>query len=90
MVQPGHVCQVCRGLIRPEQMLAEGLRRTDPALYERRRRAGYVHNAPDPSPVVVTFTTEVAAMAVNEVFSDSTAFVGSLVVVRNECDGLMR
>jgi molybdopterin/thiamine biosynthesis adenylyltransferase len=76
VVQPGSPCQVCRGLINPDIMLAEGLRRKDPAIYEERRRAGYVVDMPDPSPVVVTFTTEVATMAVNELFQRLNAFRG--------------
>lgn len=76
VVQPGYPCQVCRGLIQPEVMYAEGLRRNDPVLYRERRRAGYVPGAPDPSPVVVTFTTELAAVAVNEVFQRLNAFRG--------------
>jgi hypothetical protein len=77
VVQPGYPCQVCRGLIRPDMMLAEGLRRNDPDVYRRRRRAGYVLNAPDPSPVVVTFTTEVATMAVNELFQRLNEYRGA-------------
>ncbi len=77
VVQPGYPCQVCRGLIQSEVMLAEGLRRNDPALYRERRRAGYVPGAPDPSPVVVTFTTELAAVAVNEVFQRLNGFRGA-------------
>lgn len=57
-------------------MLAEGLRRKDPAVYEQRRRAGYVVDMADPSPVVVTFTTEVATMAVNELFQRLNGFRG--------------
>lgn len=76
VVQPGYPCQVCRSLIKPDMMLAEALRRQDPEVYEQRRRAGYVVGAPDPSPVVVTFTTEVAAMAINELFQRLNAFRG--------------
>ena len=76
VVQPGSPCQVCRALINPDIMLAEGLRRKDPAIYEQRRRAGYVVGMPDPSPVVVTFTTEVATMAVNELFQRLNGFRG--------------
>lgn len=36
-----------------------------------------MQDAPDPSPVVVTFTTELASMAVNEVFQRLTAFRGN-------------
>lgn len=76
VVQPGYPCQVCRGLIQSEVMLAEALRRNDPVLYQERRRAGYIPGAPDPSPVVVTFTTELAAVAVNELFQRLNAFRG--------------
>lgn len=76
VVQPGYPCQVCRGLISSEVMLAEHLRRSDPVLYQARIRAGYIPDAPDPSPVVVTFTTELAAMAVNELLQRLTAFRG--------------
>lgn len=76
VVQPGSPCQVCRGLIKSDIMLDEGLRRKDPAVYEQRRRAGYVVDMADPSPVVVTFTTEVATMAVNELFQRLNAFRG--------------
>ena len=77
VVQPGYPCQVCRGLIDPSIMLAESLRRNDPVLYEQRRRAGYIVGSPDPSPVVVTFTTEVATMAVNELFQRLSGFRGA-------------
>lgn len=76
VVQPGYPCQTCRGLIKSEEMLSEGLRRGDPLLYEQRRRAGYVVGTPDPSPVVVTFTTEVATMAINELFQRLNEFRG--------------
>lgn len=76
VVQPGYPCQICRGLINSDEMLSEGLRRSDPELYQQRRRAGYVVGAPDPSPVVVTFTTEVAAMAINELFQRLNQFRG--------------
>jgi molybdopterin/thiamine biosynthesis adenylyltransferase len=78
VVQPGHTCQICRGLIKTDIMLAEALRRCDPEMYQQRRRAGYVVGAPDPSPVVVTFTTEVACMAVNELFQRLNSYRGSL------------
>lgn len=75
VVQPGYPCQTCRGLISDQQVYLDSLRR-DPELLEARRRAGYVPDDPDPSPVVVTFTTEVAAMAVNELFHRLNGFRG--------------
>jgi molybdopterin/thiamine biosynthesis adenylyltransferase len=76
VIQPGYPCQVCRGLIKTEIMAAEDLRRNDPVLYRERRRAGYIPGLPDPSPVVVTFTTELAAVAVNELFQRLNGFRG--------------
>jgi molybdopterin/thiamine biosynthesis adenylyltransferase len=75
VVQPGYPCQSCRGLISEEQVYLDSLRR-DPRLLETRRRAGYVLSEADPSPVVVTFTTEVATMAVNELFHRLNGFRG--------------
>jgi molybdopterin/thiamine biosynthesis adenylyltransferase len=75
VVQPGYPCQSCRQLISDEQIYLDSLRR-DPELLEARRRAGYVPQDADPSPVVVTFTTEVATMAVNELFHRLNGFRG--------------
>jgi molybdopterin/thiamine biosynthesis adenylyltransferase len=77
VVQPGAPCQVCRKLIDSQRMLEEGMRRDDPERYEQHRRAGYVRGADVPSPAVVTFTTEVATMAVNELFHRLTGFRGA-------------
>ena len=76
VVQPGYPCQVCRQLISSQQMLEEGMRRRDPQLFDQYRRAGYVEGGQDPSPVVVTFTTETAAVAVNELLHRLTGFRG--------------
>jgi molybdopterin/thiamine biosynthesis adenylyltransferase len=76
VVQPGYPCQVCRQLISPQRMLEEGMRRHDPERYEQYRRAGYIEGGTDPSPVVVTFTTEIAAVAVNELLHRLTGFRG--------------
>ncbi|HTB92683.1 MAG TPA: ThiF family adenylyltransferase [Candidatus Sulfotelmatobacter sp.] len=76
VVQPSYPCQVCRQLISPQRMLEESLRRHDPQVYEQYRRAGYIEGGTDPSPVVVTFTTEIAAVAVNELLHRLTGFRG--------------
>lgn len=76
VIQPGQTCQLCRSLIDPDIARADALRRNDPDEYLLQRRAGYVPGEPEPSPVVVTFTTEVASMAVNEVFQRLTLFRG--------------
>lgn len=77
VVQPGYTCQVCRQLISPQKMLEEGMERNDPVRYDQYRRAGYVVGGADPSPAVVTFTTEIAAVAVNELLHRLTGFRGA-------------
>lgn len=77
VIQPGYPCQICRKLIEPEMMLAESQRRTDPATYRERVRAGYIVGLAEPNPVVVTFTTELAAMAVNELFQRLNGYRGA-------------
>ncbi len=76
VIQPGYPCQVCRQLISQQRMLEEGMRRNDVALYEQHRRAGYINEGAEPSPAVVTFTTETATMAVNELLHRLTGFRG--------------
>lgn len=76
VVQPGYPCQLCRKLIDPERMHEESMLRNDPERYEEFRRAGYVTRGDDPSPVVVTFTTETATMAVNELLHRLTGYRG--------------
>ena len=77
VIQPGYTCQVCRQLISPQKMLEEGMLRSDPLRYEQYRQAGYVVGGIDPSPAVVTFTTEIAAVAVNELLQRLTGFRGA-------------
>jgi molybdopterin/thiamine biosynthesis adenylyltransferase len=86
VIQPGNTCQLCRGLIDPERARAESLLRNDPDEYLRQKRAGYLPDELEPSPVVVTFTTEVAAMAVNELFQRLTGFRGA----EGSCDERVR
>jgi molybdopterin/thiamine biosynthesis adenylyltransferase len=76
VIQPGYPCQVCRQLISQQRMLEEGIRRNDAVLYEQHRRAGYINDGAEPSPAVVTFTTETATMAVNELLHRLTGFRG--------------
>lgn len=76
VIQPGNTCQLCRSLIDPDRARAESLLRNDPNEYLRQRQAGYLPGELEPAPVVVTFTTEVATMAVNELFQRLTQFRG--------------
>jgi hypothetical protein len=73
-VLPGHSCLLCRGLIDPRRASEEDLARSNPAEYGRRKTEAYVEGGGDPAPAVVTFTTEAAAMAVNELIQGLTNF----------------
>ena len=76
VVAPGTTCLLCRGLVNPRTAAEEALRRTDPAEYDRRKAEAYVEGGGDPAPAIVTFTTETACMAVNELLQAMTAFRG--------------
>lgn len=73
-VMPGEACLLCRDLIDPKRAAEEHLERTNPDEFERQRKERYVDGAGDPAPAVVTFTTEAATMAVNEMLQGLTGF----------------
>ncbi len=77
VIQPGYPCQICRKLISSQIMLEEDMRRHDPQRFDQYRRAGYIEGGDDPSPVVATFTAEVASMSVNELLHRLTGFRGT-------------
>jgi len=73
---PNHTCLLCRDVIDPEAARSETMRRKNPEEYERRKSESYVVGAGNPSPAVVTFTTETACMAVNELIHRLQGFRG--------------
>ncbi|MEC5382364.1 ThiF family adenylyltransferase [Aurantimonas sp. C2-6-R+9] len=77
VLSPGHTCLICRDVIRPVIASAEALRRTNPEEYERRKIEAYVAGGGNPAPAVVTFTTELACMAVNEMIHRLQGFRGA-------------
>lgn len=76
VVTPGHTCLMCRDVIDPEIARAESMRRSDPEEYEKRKAESYVFGEGNPSPAVVTFTTELACMAVSELIHRLQGFKG--------------
>ncbi|QOV92118.1 ThiF family adenylyltransferase [Humisphaera borealis] len=68
VVGPGHRCLLCRGVVDPKTAQEDDLLRRDPDEYYRLRERGelYVRGGGRPNPAVVTFTTHVACMAVDE------------------------
>lgn len=68
-IVPPEACLICRGAVDLAVAHDEDLRRQNPTEYERRKREAYVRGEGNPNPAVVTFTTEVACMAVNELLN---------------------
>lgn len=71
---PGNVCLLCRKIIDIGLARDEDIKRNDPIGYERQKEEAYVSGGGNPSPAVITFTTEVATVAVNEFINRITGF----------------
>lgn len=67
-------CLMCRGVISVGAAQSDALKRADPEAYERRKAEAYVAGGGNPAPAVVTFTTELACMAVNEMIQRLQGF----------------
>lgn len=76
VLYPGNACLLCRGVINTKMAMSEALRRSDPNEYERQKMEAYVLGEGEPNPAVVTFTTEVATMAANELLHRLQGFRG--------------
>jgi molybdopterin/thiamine biosynthesis adenylyltransferase len=74
VIFPGNICLLCRGEVNPTLAAEEDLKRSDPMGYERRKDEAYVVGAGNPSPAVITFTTEIATVSVNELLNRITGF----------------
>lgn len=71
---PTSACHGCRGTVDRVRAREEDLQRSDPAEYERQKTEAYVRGAGNPAPAVVTFTSEAATMAVNELLAGLVDF----------------
>lgn len=76
VLMPNHTCLMCREVINPRIAADQALKRKNPTEYERRKAEAYVQGEGNPSPAVVTFTTELACMAVNELLHRLQGFRG--------------
>lgn len=82
-LSPGRPCLLCSGVIDPRRAAEESLERADPAEFRKRKAEAYVIGGGDPAPAVVTFTTEMACVAVNEMVDAITGFRGADGMVQN-------
>ncbi len=76
VLRPGAACLLCRKITDPQIAASEELRRAAPEEFERQKREAYVRGGDNPAPAVVTFTTETATMAVNEMLQGLIGFRG--------------
>ncbi len=76
VIAHGHTCLLCREVINPAVAADQALKRKNPAEFEKRKAEAYVFGEGDPSPAVVTFTTELACMGVNELLHRLQGFRG--------------
>lgn len=76
----GNPCLICRGLVSPRQAYEENLKRSDLKSYNKQKEEAYVIGSGNPSPAVITFTTEVASMSVNEFLNRLTGFKKSGII----------
>lgn len=66
---PGGDCLFTKGIINTDIAYAENLKRYEPDNYENLKEEAYVVGEGNPAPSVVTFTTQIASMAVNELLN---------------------
>jgi len=76
VIGEGHTCLLCREIIDHSVAADQALKRKNPTEYEKRKAEAYVHGEGNPSPAVVTFTTELACMGINELIHRLQGFRG--------------
>src|SRR5690606_3019485 len=69
VIFPGNICLLCRGEVKSNLAAEEDQKRNDPLGYDRLKEEAYVVGSGDPSPAVITFTTEIATVSVNELLN---------------------
>lgn len=79
-LQPGLSTMIDRGVFTMKQVEADGLRRTDPEMYRRQKREGYIRGIVEDRPAVISVNTFYAALCVNE-------FLARLHAYRNQDNG---
>lgn len=83
VLEPGCACLMCRRIVDAGVAAEEALRRNEPDEYEHRKAEAYVRGEGIPSPAVVSFTTSVATMAVEEMIQRMNQFRGADGAVAN-------
>ena len=71
---PGGDCLITKGNIDMDIAYSENLKRNEPENYKKLVEEAYVIGEGNPAPAVVTFTTQIASMAVNEMLNRFLGF----------------
>lgn len=71
---PGSDCLITKGIINLDRAYAEYLKRDDPQNYEKLKEEAYVIGEGNPAPAVVTFTTQIATLAANDLLNRLQGF----------------
>lgn len=71
---PGGDCLLTREVINQDNAIAENLQRSNPETYKSLKEEAYVIGEGNPAPSVITFTTQIAAMAVNMLLNKMTGY----------------
>jgi molybdopterin/thiamine biosynthesis adenylyltransferase len=74
VLMPGSRCLLCRNVVDPNLAREEYVQRTNPEEYAWQHDQRYVHGDGGPSPAVVTFTTDLACMAIDELLHRLTGY----------------
>ncbi|WP_438853231.1 ThiF family adenylyltransferase [Brevundimonas nasdae] len=83
VLEPGASCLICRRIVNPALAAEEALRRNDPAEFDRRKAEAYVRGEGNPAPAVVSFTTSVATMGIEEMIQRLQQFRGGAGAIAN-------
>lgn len=68
-IYPGNDCLITKGNINRQRAYEQDLKRNNPENYKKLKDEAYVIGEGNPSPAVVTFTTQIASMSVNELLN---------------------
>jgi len=68
-IYPGSDCLITKGNINIDIAYSENLKRNEPENYKKLKEEAYVIGEGNPAPAVVTFTTQIATIAVNELLN---------------------
>ena len=80
VIFPKNTCLLCREVINVKKAYEENLKREDILGYERLKKEAYVLGEMNPSPAIVTFTTEISTVAVNELIHRIQGFRTNTIV----------